>query len=115
MPALSLMSEIMLFLLGYRYVYFTGECAVGESPVQLGDEADCIQLSIENPSTNEDNTENAVEILYGDATRQRRRLKPGYNTEWIPASEARQLYVRTATGSGETCTITYSGTRLEKR
>src|SRR5205085_3525622 len=106
------LANLVLFLTGYRLIYFTGECDVTEQATPLGEEENCLQLSIENPKVNEDNTDNLIEVLYGDRTRQRRRLLPGYSTDWIPVSEARQLRVRTPTASGQTVTITYSGTRI---
>ncbi len=111
---LELFGQVVLFLLGFRRVYFTGELTVTDTARPLGDEIDLLQISLENPSLNNDGSQSEVEIFYGDKTRQRRNLRPGFNTEWIPVSEARQLYARTIS-PGQTTTITYSGIRIIKR
>jgi hypothetical protein len=61
--------------------------------------------------TNSDGTPNqAANVLYGDATEQTFELVSGQFSEWIPADDLSDIYVRVLPGGiANTCTVAWVG------
>ncbi len=83
--------------------FFAGETEANAfSGVPLADgNKPILSVSIENPFINEQNEVNKFDVLFGDSSRQRRRLSPGQSTDWIPVVSLDQVFVRIAPGTAD--------------
>lgn len=79
-----------------------GELEVSANEKPLG-QGKVFLIKIENPLENEDGTNNVVTILWGTQSRQRNRLGPGEVVEWLPISDLRKIWIRSA---GKTAGLT---------
>lgn len=83
--------------------FFAGETEANAfSGVPLADgNKPILYVSLENPFVNEQNEVNKFDLLFGDSSRQRRRLSPGQSTEWIPVVSLDQVFVKIAPGTAD--------------
>jgi K+/H+ antiporter YhaU regulatory subunit KhtT len=72
--------------------------------------ASCKRIKLQNRAVNDDLSVNDKNIYYGNATVQPYELIPGEETDWIPAGDASDLFVKTLAG---TCTMAFKTSQEE--
>lgn len=77
--------------------FYQNEVVVTEKPRQLPDDQ-AVFVKLGNPQILDDNSENIVEVFYGDRDRQRHRLQPGTDTELLPIRNLRDIFIKTKPG-----------------
>lgn len=93
---------------------FQGKLIDGELDVSDNEKAlsqdfeEVFYISLENPLYNEDGTNNTTEVVWGTSSRQRRLLRPGDQTNWLPLRSLKEIWVRTIVkGAGRSAKISW--------